>query len=124
MRSIMRTVLLALALTLLSATPLAASASYLAALPAGRIKVHVMKTVTAPRSELAAQMQAVLNAGRDRWQASSQGVAEEREPWEQRLAMTDPRNSTREEQSEPRRPNGVILEKTGEAMIELVPTPD
>lgn len=119
----MRTTLLALAL--LATTPMAASSSYLAALPVGRMTVDVMKTVTAPSSaDLMAKQHAALTTRPDRWQVNSQGVAEEREAWEQRLAMTDPRNFTPEEQSDLRRPHDLLLEKTGEAVIELVPTPD
>jgi hypothetical protein len=119
----MRTALLTLAL--LTATPLAASTSYLGALPAGKIKVDVMKAVTAPQpTELTAKLQSLIG-GRDQWQSNLQSAdGEQREPWEQRLAMTDPRNLAREEQAELRRPNELLFEKTGEAVIEIVPTPD
>lgn len=97
----MRTVLLSLAL--LTATPLAASSSYLAALPTGKVHVDVMKTVTAPPSaDLTEKLHAAVTV-----------EAEEREPWEQRLALTQPRGT-----------QDLLLEKTGEAVIELVPTPD
>jgi hypothetical protein len=113
MRPIMRTALLALAL--LASTPLAASGSYLGGLPAGRMKVDVMKSVTAaPSADALTKLQSLIG---DR--------NETQEPWEQRLTMTDPRNAPREERSELRSAaTGTILEKTGEAVIELVPTPD
>lgn len=110
----MRTALLALAL--FASTPLAASGSYLSGLPAGRMKVDVMKTVTAaPATDALTNLQSVLG---DR--------SETQEPWEQRLAMTDPRNAPRREERTELRgaATGISMEKTGEATIELVPTPD
>jgi hypothetical protein len=120
----MRTALLSLAL--LTATPLVAStSSSLGALPAGRIKVDVVKTVAAPRAnELSAKLQSLITTEPARMQVSAQGVAEEREPWEQRLAMSDPRSFTREEQADAQHPNDLALEKTGEAVIEIVRTAD
>jgi hypothetical protein len=126
MRSIMRTALLTLAL--LASTPLAASSSYLAALPAGRIKVDVMKTVTAPQPAAltAEKLHSLISGDGGQWQVSAQSdEAVQLEPWEQRLAMTDPRNIARQEQQELRQSAGeATLEKTGEAVIEVVPTAD
>ncbi|HEX6096761.1 MAG TPA: hypothetical protein VF432_10595 [Thermoanaerobaculia bacterium] len=124
----MRTALLALAL--LASTPLAASSSHLAGLPAGRIKVDVMKTVTAPQpTELTAEkLHSLISGERGGWQVSAQsGEAVQLEAWEQRLAMTvPPRSSSGSSGSSELlgRASEMVFEKTGEAVIELVPTAD
>ena len=103
----------------------ASTSSSLAALPTGRFKVDVVKTVTAPRDNgRMAKTLALVTKEHARFEVNAEGVAEERQPWEQRLAMSDPRNFAREEQAEAQKPAELLFEKTGEAVIDIVPTAD
>jgi hypothetical protein len=115
----MRTALLCLAL--FAATSVAASESYVSALPVGRIKVDVMKTVTVLRAaELTAKLQAAVQADSEQWLADAQSAkSDERLAWNERLGLT------REENEELQLTAGeVTLVKTAEAEIEFVRTAD
>ncbi|HEX7828332.1 MAG TPA: hypothetical protein VF787_01690 [Thermoanaerobaculia bacterium] len=115
----MRTALLCLAL--FAATSVAASESYVSSLPVGRVKVDVMKTVTAPRAaELTAKLQAAVQADGEQWREEAQSAkADERLSWNERLGLT------REENEELQRSAAeVTLVKMAEAEVEFVRTAD
>jgi hypothetical protein len=115
----MRTALLCLAL--LAAQPLAADQSYLSALPAGRVKVDVMKAVTVPRAaELTAKLQAAVQRDQEQWLSDvRQANAGERLAWDERLGLT------REERDELQRVSGeVTFVKDAEAEVTFVQLPD
>ncbi|HEX7807656.1 MAG TPA: hypothetical protein VF608_02995 [Thermoanaerobaculia bacterium] len=115
----MRTALLCLAL--FAATSVAASESYVSSLPVGRVKVDVMRTVTAPRAaELTAKLQAAVQADGEQWREEAQSAkADERLSWNERLGLT------REENEELQRSAAeVTLVKMAEAEVEFVRTAD
>ena len=115
----MRTALLSVVLAVTNT--LAASASDISDLPAGRIKVEVMKAVTAPRAaELSAKLQAAAQADREQWLEDVKKASDgERLGWNERLGLT------REEHAELQRLGSeVTLVKDLEAELEFVRTSD
>lgn len=119
MRGIMRNTLLSLALIV--ASPLAASSSYVSALPSGKIKVDVMEAVSSPRAnELTAKLQSAAQNDREQWIADvRQSQTDERLGWNERLGLT------REERDELHKlASKVAYVKSGEAELELVRSKD
>lgn len=104
---VMRNALLSLAL--LAATPLAASGSYVSALPIGRVKVDVMKSVT--NTDVRAEVPNHKQSSADPMARAEERIAEEHQ-------------NAHMQHNQPPRSSGVTLVKTGEATIDFVRTAD
>jgi hypothetical protein len=115
----MRTAVLLLALV--AAHTVAAGSSYVSALPAGKVKVDVMKAVAAPRAaELTEKLRSAIERDREQWRSDAEKI----EAAERRV-MEKPEGLTREEHAELQRLRSeTTLVKTGEAYVNFVRMPD
>lgn len=106
----------ALLLALLAANTVTAE-SYVSALPAGRVKVDVMKAVTTPRaSQLAAKLERAPELDGSAWQTESERI----DAAANRVAQSRPTAPSQERVELNRLRTEVELVKIGQATIEFV----